>query len=90
MNKTIRSHTGFKLILKKNILMKKVIKSKKNLGKKNLGKKNLGKKNLGIMKHLAIFYLVKHLIKCIKLLSVPYCDIMYHIPSVDTIGCDSN
>ena len=29
------------------------------------------KKNLGIIKHLSIFYLVRHLIKCIKHLSVP-------------------
>ena len=28
------------------------------------------KKNLGIIKHLSMFYLVRHLIKCIKFLSV--------------------
>ena len=40
--------------------------------KKHLNEKIIkAKKILGIIKHLSIFYLVRHLIKCIKLLSVP-------------------
>ena len=39
--------------------------------KNNLNEKIIkAKKNLGIIKHLSIFYLVRHLIKCIKLSSV--------------------
>ena len=40
--------------------------------KKHINEKIIkAKKNLGIIKHLSFFYLVRHLIKCIKLLSVP-------------------
>ena len=55
--------------------------------KKHINEKIIkAKKNLGIIKHLSIFYLVRHLIKCKALVRshFDYCDILYHIPSLQT------
>ena len=55
--------------------------------KKHLTEKIIkAKKNLGIINTSPCFYLVRHLIKCIKLFlsHLDCCDILYHISSVQT------
>ena len=80
-----QKHLG--LILDSSLSFKKRFNEKIIKAKKNLGIIIKAKKNLGIITHLSTFLPRKALDQMYKALvrsHLDYCDIIYHIPSVQT------
>ena len=59
-----------------------ILQSKLSFNRHLNEKMTKAKRIIGILKHLSKFLPLRLLIKCIKLLYVDYCDIIYHMPKI--------